>query len=116
MALSEANQKTAERWGSIMAEMAAAQDPAARDESETKGKLIADAVRKTLEGASDDVLFTFISTVASIAAVVLKTPLQDAVDVIEGYFGAYGMAAAVVGGTYTPPGDEPDTEVPGLYL
>jgi hypothetical protein len=115
--LSEAARKSAETWGVIASGLVS--DPAERSKIEGQGRMIAEAVKDVLPGASDEVLFTFVSTVASIAAIILKTPLQSAGEVAETYFDAYAVAGALIAGTYHPPDDEAtadDNTGTGLYL
>lgn len=64
--------------------------------------LLLEAMKSSIPGADDDVLAEFASSIAYISAYVLKTPLQDASNVLKDIYDGYCVMAAFLIGAYDP--------------
>jgi hypothetical protein len=72
--------------------------------------LLLEAIKSSIPDADDEVLAEFASSIAYIAAYVLRTPMQDASGILKDIYDGYCIMAANLIGVYDPA----DPEVPGI--
>jgi hypothetical protein len=77
-------------------------DDRIKERVDTRAQAAIVKMRETIPGATDDTLTAFAASVAYTMAVLLKTSVQDAGSAMESLFDNYTVAAAILGGAYTP--------------
>jgi hypothetical protein len=80
-------------------------DEKAKQHYDARLPLLLEAMRSSLPSADDDVLAEFASSIAYIAAYVLRTPMQDGSNILKDIYDGYAIMAAYLIGVYDP--DDP---------
>lgn len=85
-------------------------DAKAKAHYDARLPLLLEAMKSSIPSADDDVLAEFASSIAYIAAYVLRTPTQDASSILKDIYDGYCIMAAYLIGVYDPA----DPEVPSV--
>ena len=85
-------------------------DAKAKAHYDARLPLLLEAIKSSIPSADDDVLAEFASSIAYIAAYVMRTPVQDASNILRDIYDGYCIMAAFLVGVYDPN----DPEVPSV--
>lgn len=77
-------------------------DEKAKAHYDARLPLLLEAIKSSIPSADDEVLAEFASSIAYIAAYVLRTPMQDASGILKDIYDGYTIMAANLIGVYDP--------------